>query len=325
MIQLALIGVGSWGKNYISTVESIPDCRIKYLCAKTPKRLQKIQGDFIKTTNYKELFKYRDIDGIILATPNSTHFEIAREFIKRGHNLLIEKPMTQDLSQAKKLLDLQNKSGSKVLVGHTYLFDPAYKKTKEIVKTLGKIRYISYEGSNDGPYRKNTSTFWDVGSHAISLCLDIHRRKVISVSSWGLDTLKPGSSHYDLAVIRLVFSDGTKAFIKITWLFPLKRRELAIIGNKNTIIYDAFSDKRAVYFKNMITPKKINMLKKNTTKIYFPNYGPQTPLQEEVNEFVETIKDKEQVKNSTLKQTVEVVKVISMIEKSIEQNGKPQH
>lgn len=324
MVNLALIGVGNWGKNYISTAKLIPGCKIKYLCAQSNKHLDNFDDGFIKITNYKKLFALSDIDGIILATPNLTHYNIAKDFIKKGCNLLIEKPLTQNYKQAQDLLKLQRKSKSKVLVGHTYLFDPAYKKAKTLTKDLSKIRYISYEGSNDGPYRKDASTFWDVGPHAVSLCIDINQAKIKSVNGWGIDTLKPNSGFYDFANIKLNFSDNSKAFIKITWLFPVKRRELAIIGKRDTLIYDACSEKKLVLYKNMINPKKTNMLKTNTTKLEFPKYDKKTPLEEELTEFIDAIENNRSIKISTLKEAVEITRIIEIIERSILQNGKLQ-
>ena len=93
MINLALIGVGAWGKNYISTLKSFTDCRIKYLCAESTKSLNVYGDDYIKVTDYKELFSFPDIDGVIIATPNSTpvsytHLDVyKRQDLKRYNEL----------------------------------------------------------------------------------------------------------------------------------------------------------------------------------------------------------------------------------------------
>ena len=69
MVNLALIGIGAWGKNYITTCKKLPNISIKYLCATSKKNLDTYSGNYIKTTNYKDLFNYSDIDGVIVATP----------------------------------------------------------------------------------------------------------------------------------------------------------------------------------------------------------------------------------------------------------------
>ena len=322
MLQLALIGVGAWGKNYISTIKSFSDCRIKYLCSKSAKTLQSFQGEYIKTTNYKDLFNYSDIDGIIIATPNSTHYRISHEFIKRGFNLLIEKPLVENYPQSLRLKSLQQNSISRILVGHTHLFDPAYVKTKELAKSIGPIRYISYEGLNNGPYRKNTSTLWDVGPHAISLCLDISKKEPIKISAWALDTLRPKRDFFDLAIIRIKFFDQTEAFIKISWLFPLRKRELVIIGSKSGIIYDADADKRIIYFKNMIPNTKDINLRKNITEVSYPKYDSKTALEVEIREFIDVVKNDNKISHSDLDFGVKVTKMIHLAEESIRHSGR---
>jgi predicted dehydrogenase len=322
MLHFALIGVGAWGKNYLSTMKSFRDCRIKYLCASSTKTLASISGDYIKTTDYRELFSYPDINGVIIATPNSTHDELSYEFLKRGINVLIEKPLSENYLQARKLQPIMQKSGSKLIVGHTYLFDPAYIKAKELVKEIGPIRYLSYEGTNNGPYREGTSTLWDVGPHAVSLCLDIHSKQPIKVAAWEVDTLRPGKSWYDFAFIKITFSDQTEAFIKISWLFPVKKRELLIVGSRDGLVYDAVVDKRVMYYKNMIPNKQEIKLRKTTTEIVYPKYEAVTPLENEIKEFIEAIGNKNNNKKSGLDLGIAVTKIINSAEESIKLKGK---
>lgn len=321
MTNLALVGIGNWGKNYISTINSLKNVKIKYLCSQSLKTLNLYKGDFVKTTNYTDFFKYKDIDGIIIATPNHTHYEISQDFLKRGFNLLIEKPMVENYSQALTLRALQKNSSSKILVGHNYLFDPAYRETKRLVKSIGRIRYISYEGTNNGPYRNGTSALWDIGSHAVSLCLDIYLEKPVQVCAWAVSPLIPGTEFYDFAIIKIIFSDQTEAFIKVSWLFPVKRRELTIVGDKDTIVYDAVANKKIIYYKNMV---KTSDLKVKNTRASFPKYGRTLSLTAEINEFAEAIKKNKAVEISNLELATNITKIISLAYKSIANNGKPE-
>ena len=315
MINLALIGVGAWGKNYVSTCKKLSNVRIKYLCAKTEETLNDFQGDFIKTNNYKDLFKYPDIDGVIIATPNATHHEISYEFLKRGFNVLVEKPMSEDYFASRSLLPIQKKNGAKFQVGHIYLFDPAYKKTKELVQSIGKLRYIDFVGTNNGPLRKGTSALWDIGSHAISLCLDISQKNPKKVSAWANTSVHPGTKYFDFTSLKLELEDGIVAYIKVSWLFPVKKRELVIVGEKDSIMYDAEAKKKVIFYKNMYS-------KLNLPKITYPKYSSLTPLEIEINEFVQAIKKKKVITQSGLAFGIKVTKVLNLAERSIAQNGK---
>ena len=96
MTQLALIGRGVWGMNYIRTIRSLPWCELP--------------DANVKTRDYRSLLTRRDIDGVIIATPASTHFGIAQEFLARGFHTLIEKPLATSVTDAKALTQLAKKS-----------------------------------------------------------------------------------------------------------------------------------------------------------------------------------------------------------------------
>lgn len=321
MINLALVGIGNWGKNYLSTINALKNVKIKYLCSQSLETLNLYKGDFVKTINYTDFFKYKDIDGVIIATPNNTHYEVSQEFLKRGFNLLIEKPMVENYSHALNLRALQKKSSSKVIVGYNYLFDPAYKKAKQFVRSIGRIRYISYEGTNNGPYRNGTSALWDIGSHAVSLCLDIHSKEPVQVCAWAVSSLMPGTEFYDFAIMKIIFSDQTEAFIKVSWLFPVKRRELTIVGDRDTVVYDAVANKKVICYKNMV---KVSDCKVENIRVSFPIYDRTLSLMAEINEFVEAIRKDKVVEKSNIEFGVNITKIISLAYKSIVNNGRPE-
>ncbi len=321
MINLALIGVGSWGKNYLATAKKLPDIRIKYLCATNEKSFAAYPGDYIKTTNYQYLFKFSDIDGVIIATPNATHDEITYEFLKRGFTVLVEKPLSEDYQNAKKLLSLPKKSKGKLQVGHVYLFDPAYIKTKELVKNIGKIRYIDYEGTSYGLLRKNTSALWDIGSHAISLCVDISQSYPKAISAWGQNLLYPKTKFFDTTSLKLEFADETYAYIRLNWIFPEKRRKLVITGESDSIMYDAEATKKIIYYKDIV-PNQDLYIRYQNAKISYPKYSSKTSLENEIIEFAKAITINRAITYSGLELGLKVTQLLDLAEQSIVQNGK---
>jgi predicted dehydrogenase len=322
MITLALIGVGAWGKKYISTCGNLSDIKIKYICTKSNKTLTTLPDNFIKTTNYKDLFQYEDIDGVIVASPNATHHEISYEFLKRGFNVMVEKPMSENYRISKKLQNIQKRNGVKFQVGHVYLFDPAYIKAKELVQKIGKIRYIDFEGTSYGLLRKKSSALWDIGSHALSLCLDISKQKPKTISAWGNNLLYPKSNFYDFSALKIEFEDGSFAYIRVNWLFPEKRRKLIIAGEKDTILYDAEAEKKVTFYKDMI-PNDDLYVRYNGAKVSYPTYDKTSPLENEIREFIKAIKENKQITYSGLEFGINVTKLLNLAERSIEKKGKP--
>lgn len=322
MINLALIGLGDWGKNYLSTINAFPNCRIKYLCSTSSRYLQTFKKDYVITTNFEELFKFQDIDGVIVATPGSTHYQIAEGFLKKGFNLLIEKPLVTNYNDSLKLKELKNKTTSKILVGHIYLFDPAYIKTKELLKDIGPIKSISYGAENNGPFRTDISILWDLGPHAISLILDICDKTPYQVVAWGLKNLRPKSQLFDLVALRLKFSDQNDTFIKLSWLYPIKRRELVIVGSKSTLVYNDLLPNRITLYENMGPDIKEKNLIKKIPNIKYPNYEHRLPLEVELGEFIEAIGKNQDLNRSNLDFGIKVTKILHLAERSIKNEGE---
>lgn len=321
MVNLALIGLGQWGKNYLTTIKQFPHCRIKYICSNTLKRFNS-SDDYIATTNFKELLKYKDIDGIIIATPGSTHFQIAEEFLKRGFNLLIEKPLTTDYKAALRLKALNNKAAAKVLVGHIYLFDPAYLQMKKLLKEIGTLQYVSYEAINNGPFRSDMSVLWELGPHAISLLLDIYGQYPTSIKAWAQKYLRPGTDLFDTVNIKVEFPNHCPSFVNLSWLSPIKRRELTVVSTSSALVYNDLQPNRLTFFEGMGPSLKGKEVIKRDPIIKYPSYNRKLPLEAELGEFINAISKNQTVKRSGLDFGVKVTQLLSLAERSISRNGE---
>lgn len=322
MINLALIGIGEWGKNYLSTSKVFSNCRIKYVCVRTDRILEQLDGDFIKTTNYRDLFKYQDIDGVIIATSGSTHYQIAKEFIEKGFNLLIEKPLSTNYKQAMHLRELKNRTHTEVLVGHTYLFDPAFIEMKKLIKQIGSLRSVSYEAVNNGPFRFDMSVLWDLGPHAISLLLDVYEQNPIKIKAWAQNYLRPRTKFFDAVNLEVEFSNKCTALVKINWLSPIKRRELIVVGSVSTLVYNDLQPNRLTLFESMGPQIRGQNAIKKVPKIKYPPYERRLPLEVELGEFINALAKKLVIKRSNLDFGIKVTRILSMAEDSIRKGGE---
>lgn len=312
MITLALIGKGSWGKNYIKTIRKLPKVQLKYIVSsKKENEISYKKNSFILLDNYEKLFQYKDIDGVIIASPASTHFRIARDCIKRNYNVLIEKPLTSSLQDALELKMISKKSTSIVFVGHIYAYNPAFQKAKELAQEVGNIQYLEFEGHNFGPFRQDTPALWDWGPHDISMCLEIMESIPTAVAAWGTG---------DIVFLRLVFQNDIQAFIKIGWLSPVKTRRVIIVGSKGSIIFDDTQKQKVALYKN----RGSDFLKKTLDKkpeIFYPKLSKVAPLLVQLKEFITCIQNRKQPKTS-IESGIDVVEILHYAEKSLEQNGK---
>lgn len=316
MMTLALIGAGKWGKNYLKTTELILDCRIKYICTSTKETLSKFPNSYIKTTNYQELINYEDIDGIIIATTSSTHFETAKFFIQKGYDLLIEKPFTTSYSTSLKLQALAKKSKSLVMVGHIYLYHPAFIKLIELLRRIGKVIYFSTEGSNFGPIRTDTSVLWDWTPHDLSMVSLLIEEDPINIAAWGVNRLKPNPKLFDMVYLRLQYSNGIQVFSKMGWLSPVRKRSITIVGEGGSLIFDDCSEHKIQYIN---APIRV-IEEQKTYSISYPQYTNKTALQNELEEFVTCIKLHKQPK-SDINLAIKIAKLIHFAEQSLNKNG----
>lgn len=303
MINLALIGTGRWGRNYIETIEQMKGCKLIYVCSPNVNSKKYIKNKYKKIKNYKELLKKKDIDGVIIATPIDTHFNIASDFMRHSFNILVEKPLTTSFRDALELKKISKRFSGLVMVGHLYLYNPAFVKIKELIKKIGDIYYLDLEGCGYSPGEKVTSALWDWGPHNIYMTLDIINDFPIRVSAWGVSK----NNNYNMVYLKLIFKNNLQVFIKTGWLSPSKKRNLTILGSKGIIAFDDLKEKKVSLFK--------------ADKVFYPKFSNQKPLSLELKEFVNAIKTGKSPKTE-LEQGLNTVKILHYAEESLNNNGK---
>lgn len=298
MVNLALVGVGKWGQNFLKIASSLENCKVKYVFSKSQKTLKSLSDEYIKTTSLNDLID-SNADGIIIATPPSTHYEISKKFLNHNFNLLIEKPLATNFKQAIELQKIWRTKRTKVLVGHTYLYNPAFLKCKQLLRKFGKIDLISFEGLLS-PKRDDVSVLWDWGPHPISMMLDIIKKPVKNIKLiyahkrfTKLDTLK----------VELIFEGDIKGLIHLSWYGSKKIRRITIKGSSRKLILDDTNQEN----------QKISFY--NLTRIpIHPIYNLENPLTNELKKFIFSIKNNKEIV-SDINLGVSVVKVLSEIER----------
>lgn len=277
MIELALVGKGKWGQNHIKTIKNISEAHLN------PKN--------IKTQDYPDLFERNDIDGVIIATPTNTHYEIARAFITNSLNILIEKPITRTHEEALKLQGLSEEQKVVVLCGHILLFDPGYVKLKESLPLIGAIKRMIFKGLQS-PAREDCTALEDWGPHPIYLFIDLIGRSPKKVSS------KPVNN--DNFHLEFNFGEKLVGIADIGFTSPKKERQLSVIGNKGSLTLDWSGPEKELSFED-----------KNEGKKDISFDATKSPLELELGEFVECIKGGKKTR-APLSQGVEVMRILDL-------------
>ena len=294
MVTLALVGAGSWGRNYLAAAKSLHDVEIKYVVTEHDHAETEFSGIQI-LTDISEV--PADIDGAIIATPAQTHYALAKHFIKRNCSVLIEKPFALSVAEARDLKRISADRTAKVLVGHVQLYNPAYRVAKSLALSLGELKKVWFRGVVS-PKREDVSVLWDWGPHPASLFLDLIDAPITAVSAVG---------NNERVTFVLTYPNMT-AQAEIGWEGAGKRRDMIIEGTRGTITLD----------DTKLENKIAHALLGQSTS--FPHYGPTPPLTVELEEFVRVIRG-EQEAYSGIEMGVRVTEVLAQVEKELERSA----
>src|SRR5438093_12906323 len=190
MINIGVIGYGYWGPNVIRNMLKVAGCQVVAVADKRTDRLEAakclIPGMEV-TTSARELVESDSIDGIVIATPISTHFELAKACVTQGKHVLIEKPMTTTVADARELIHLAQEMGRVLMVDHTFIYSGAVRKLRDIIDSgeLGEIYYYDSVRLNLGLIQPDVNVLWDLAPHDFSLLTHLLDRKATRVTASG--------------------------------------------------------------------------------------------------------------------------------------------
>lgn len=269
MIKIGIIGYGYWGPNLVRNFSETPGAAVAAVSDLNPKQLELVQRRYpgVKTTtDYQDLLRDPSIDAIAIATPVSTHFELGMAALKAGKHLWLEKPMTETAEQARRLIDEAERRNLVLIVDHTFVYTGAVRKMKELIDAgeLGKVLYYDSIRVNLGLFQRDVSVIADLAVHDFSILDYLLGEHPVAVSANGTNHF-PGTPE-NLAYITLFYDSGTIAHTNVSWLAPVKVRQILLGGTKKMITYDDLepSEKVKVYDKGVSfteDPKQIQEMR----------------------------------------------------------------
>jgi UDP-2-acetamido-3-amino-2,3-dideoxy-glucuronate N-acetyltransferase len=238
-IKIAVVGAGYWGKNHVRNFAELGALRC--VCDGDPQALKRAADNYENidcVRSYDEVLSNDEIRGVVIATPASTHFDLARKAIEAGKDVLVEKPLALDTGEAEKLVEEADRRGAILMVGHILLYHPAVIKLKEIVDSgrLGKIHYIQSNRLSMGKIRNEENILWSFAPHDVSMILYLLEDVPQSIRAFGSSHLQKGIE--DVTVSILDFPDGTGAHIYVSWMNPFKEHRLVVIGDAGMAVFE---------------------------------------------------------------------------------------
>lgn len=258
--KVAVIGAGYWGKNL---VRNFYELGVLYaVCDNNPGHLKDIQEKYPVQAvfyDYLDILKDSSVDGVVIATPAVTHYELAKAALLAQKDVFIEKPLAMHVEEGETLIRIAEEKKKILMVDHILQYHPAILKLKEIVDTgvLGKLQYIYSHRLNIGKLRTEENILWSFAPHDISVILSLAEKQPLKVRAFGEAYLQ--DHILDTTITYLTFPNRLNAHIYVSWIHPFKEQKLVVIGSQNMAVFDDLADEE----KLVLYPHKIEWIKQN--------------------------------------------------------------
>ncbi|MBS7656187.1 Gfo/Idh/MocA family oxidoreductase [Candidatus Bathyarchaeota archaeon] len=280
-LKIIVVGAGFWGKNQLRILSEMKKVKLTGICDINESKA-KVLGEKYNIpwfTNLDEALNKLDFDAATICTPTITHAEVAKKILAYGKHILIEKPMTSTIKEAKELISLAEENNAFLTVGFIERFNPAIKYLKNIIKAgkLGKIILIIARRVTRWPER-----IGDVGVTKDSAIHDIDVMRFLLENEVKSVYAKAGSLKHkfeDYSEAMMSFNDGAIGFIDANWLTPRKIRTLIVTGSEATATVNYLTQELTIENSRLTVKPRIKW---------------EEPLYLELKNFVEsTLKNKQ--------------------------------
>jgi predicted dehydrogenase len=280
------------------------------------------------TERASELFADPGVDAVAIATPVSSHFDLAMEALRSDKHVLVEKPLAANSEQALRLIDEAARRNRVLMVDHTFVYTGAVRRIREMIANgeLGDIYYYDSVRVNLGLFQHDVNVIWDLAVHDLSIMDSVLASKPVAVSATGISHI--AGQPENVAYLTLFFADNKIAHLHVNWLAPVKVRRTLIGGSEKMIVYDDLepSEKVKVYDKGVSlssSPEDVYQLlvSYRSGDMWAPMLDQAEGLQTEARHFIACIEESKPP--STDGQAgLRVLRILEAAEKSMRQRGQ---
>lgn len=330
MVGIAVVGAGAWGKNHIRVFSEIPNVHLKYICDSDPSRLTQLQRLHPQPKMVKEIspiLEDPEIKGIVIASSAVSHYPLAKESLLAGKDVLVEKPMAMRSEEAKEMVEIAEKRGRILMVGHLLVYHPVVDRLREMVRSgeMGKIYYIYTQRVNLGVIRQDENALWSFAPHDLSVILFLIDEEPVAVTAHGESYIQKGIE--DVVFVSLRFYDGKMANIHLSWLDPHKLRKVTIVGSEKMVVFDDMesSEKLKIYdkgVKNLSYDTYGEYLSLRFGDITIPNIKMVEPLRAEADHFINCLESRKAPKTGG-RDGLRVINILMAAQQSLKEKGVP--
>ncbi len=244
-VSVGVIGYGYWGPNLVRNLWKTEGATVSAVVDGMPKKREQVNRLYPSVRTYEsadELMEATDVDGVVIATPISTHFNLAKKALEAGKHVLVEKPLAETSDDANELISLAERAGKILMVDHTFIYSGPVRTVRKLIEDgeIGDIYYYDSVRVNLGLFQSDVNVVWDLAPHDFSIMLYLLKDKTpVRVSAIGSAPVQwQGWRLPSIAYVTIHFDDETLAHLHLNWLSPVKIRRTLIGGSRKMAIYD---------------------------------------------------------------------------------------
>jgi predicted dehydrogenase len=286
---IGVVGLGYWGPNLARNFSELGE--LSWLCDLNDGLRSSFQARYPQATmtgSFDELLA-SDVEGIVIATPVPSHYELAKRALAAGKHVMVEKPPAMKAAEIDELVALAAERDLALMPGHLLLYHPAVRKLKTLIDAgeLGEVLCIYGNRQNLGIVRTNENALWSLGVHDLSVILYLFDEEPEEAVAHGRDFLTSGVE--DVVFCYLRFPSGKIAHMHLSWLDPHKMRRLTVVGREKMVVFDDMELDRKVTVYDKAPWKRTDSYGEWQTRsgdIFIPKISTDEPLKLECQEFL---------------------------------------
>jgi predicted dehydrogenase len=295
-VKVALAGLGYWGPNLARNFDDLPGAELAWLVDPDEETRERYAARFPRaraTSSFEEALADEAVDAVVIATPVITHAPLAKQALRAGKHVFVEKPIATSGTEAEEVVALAEEVGLALMPGHLLLYHPGVRKLREIVDSgdLGRLLVIYGNRQNLGKIRKDENVLWSLGAHDLSVILDLVGEEPIEITARGESFLNEGVEDVVFAYLR--FPSGVVAHLHLSWLDPHKMRKITVVGDSKMAVFDdmELDRKVTVYDKGPLEPAHTyGEWLTRTGDIWSPKIANAEPLRLECEHFLALVR-----------------------------------
>lgn len=332
-MKTAVVGLGYWGPNLLRNLVALEGPESVVVVEKSLDRVALIATQYPSitcSTSLDQVLDDEEVEAVILATPVSTHAELALAALEAGRHVLVEKPLAASVADASAVVARAEERQRVLMVGHTFLFSPRVELMAQYLADdrLGRVQYATSSRLNLGLHQRDIGVIWDLASHDFSILFHLLGEFPVSVQTAGRGMVR--TDNLDVAFVTLTFPSGIVASVDVSWLAPRKVRNTVLVGNQQMMVYDDLDNEGPIkiYDKGVVIPDPENFGEHQLTyrhgDVLAPFVSAREPLAQELAHFLDCINGAASLPcRSDGRFGLRVVEALEAAERSWRQGGQP--